>query len=330
MEANISIWLKDHLGLAYMCEADVTSLMYHPRHGNLCRKLLEFLCESTLCSQKYPHVHVEEEYERSMQYLKDKTAELKKKIEDIEIYIRDYENEERELTYLRTRLKLLRNILETQQKARKDLEDVVNRPNWGIDLVSRKIDEIDYLNNEDLQQIYAPSGETDMLTKTDDQNAILTRRMASLDDELNDLLAKTDIIHRALSKLLGAIASQLGELEDENIQMPEMDHNKLEALKIPPHEVIELDSNTEGKKLKDQNVILEKNVQDLLEQVTSREQNCLAHRSKFIATYKEQLEKCLSLLRSIPEGHKIKEQLDCEHWGMANPGSGDIRSKVDV
>lgn len=301
-EANrITKWLQDHLGLPSICADDLDSLRLHPRHGTLCRRLLDFLARSTLCSQKYPHVFAKEEYESSVESLVGKTRELDDITSQIRDYIRDHENEERELSYLRSRLKCLEDIQEVQRFSSKILEEIVNRPNWAISRVSSQIDEISFLSSKNLHSPYIAPVELDTISRSDDSTALMNRRMASVDEELKDLTTKANTLNQAISTQLTEIASTIAQVSEEDLHLREPSEHELVVFRIPEIEEEELDVDHEAKKLKDSNRKLAKNVIKLNLQLIDMKKSYETRRSNIIFSYKDQINRSSTLLKNLDE-----------------------------
>lgn len=294
MDNDLSRWLKDHLGLPYMSEADVSTLMYHPRHGNLCRKLLKFLAESTLCSQKFPHVYVIEEYKEVIESLTDRNQQLDQAIGSIEKLLCDHHNQERKLNSLRSQLDCLEDFHIKYTKAMNTLETIANRPNWRIQQVDHKIDEIDYIDSGDFLQIYSDCPETE-LSKADEHSALTSRRLNVVDEELHDLKEKVNIIHQAISKVFSGIKALVDNVEEdeESLQLPELSKHHLDSIKVPGTEDVEVITDQEARDLVEFNVKMTQDVKELDRQVCDMKKKYEHHKASRTSELKARIEKCL-------------------------------------
>lgn len=304
MDYDISRWLKDDLGLVHMTESDLNSLLYHPRHGSLCRRLVKFLAESTLCNQKYPDVYAQEEYLGAVEDLNKKNDELRDIVKQVENFAKDNEDQDREMNFLKMRLAHLKKIEDLQRTSTKALEEIANRPNMEIELVTRNIEEIEYLSNTDLNSLYP----TIELNKSD--SAVTTRQMTAVDEELNDLMKKAQIMHQAITMTLRAIVEKM-ENTDSGLNLRKTSAQNLIALRLPKIEEVTLDDMEPAEKeLKENNVELSEKVCELNQQVTELSRQYESRRAEMISAHKKELEKCLNMIISWEEIESVLQNVN--------------------
>lgn len=211
MEVNISSWLKDHLGLTHMSEADLNSLMFHPRHGSLCRRFVNFIASSTLCSQKYPNVHAQQEYLAAKETLENQKSCLHQALVDLERLVRENENDERYLCCLNSRLEYLKELHQTQENSMKALEEIAASPNLIIEQVVRNIGDADYMSNSDLEAIYSgdPAETVASTAWTSLDGPVSERQMALIDEEFKSLKAQIELLHKVVNRVLNSVHGKL-------------------------------------------------------------------------------------------------------------------------
>jgi len=277
---DIPKWLKDDLGLPHMCEADLNGLIFHPRYGTYCRSLTNFLVRSTLCNIKYPDVYANEEFRSASKYLSEKKGDLHDITKTLEIYIREQENKERELIYMRSRLDHMRNIKDLVSSSIVAFEDIVNRQNDNIDLVQRVVEKADYLSKSDLSSLYPLN-----FTSNSD-STISARQMASVDEELAELRENISQLHRSISAKTQAILSKMDNV-DVNVKPMQIQIHNLNAVKIPDIDELVVTMDPEVKEMRDTNVALYHRVIDLNQQVTELGNQYKIKRLDLLKRYKD-------------------------------------------
>lgn len=296
MDCDIPKWLKDDLGLIHMSEADLSGLMFHPRHGNLCRRLIKFLTESTMCSRKYPNVYAREHYVEAMAEIERKRDHLRDSVKNLETYVKGSENEERELGFLKLRFDHLRGIEDLHRTSTEALETIANRPNIGIEQVTRNLEKLDYLSNSDLADIYS----TDKSVKFD--ATVSARQIASLDEELNDLMRKICVLHEAISEMLQEMTDKMDIWKmDEDLQLRNTDIQNLVALRVPEPEEMTVNNEPDEKALNDINNELNDKVSRLNQQITELKHLYTSRKADIIRSRKGELEQCLHNLNKLEE-----------------------------
>lgn len=289
MNYDISKWLKDELGLSHMSEADLNCLMFHPRYGSLCRRFVNFLAESTLCSTKYPNVYAKEEYEAALEEIETKNRDLRTSVKELEEVARQGENDMRELEFLKSRLSHLKTIQQMLRNHSESLETIANRPNFLIELLGRNLDNPEYLRDSSLDSMYT-------LEEDFKHDAIITnRQMSSIDDRLKESVDEIESSHANIANLAQRIILKMNNL-DYNLDMEFIATHDLEALKIPPvEEEIEY-LNQDERVLRDKNSKLTKRVSDLDQQVAELGDQYRRRKAEIRAAKSRQLEECLQVL----------------------------------
>lgn len=289
MNYDISKWLKDELGLSHMSEADLSGLIFHPRHGSLCRRFVKFLAESTLCNIKYSNVYAKEEYTAAVKELESKNNDLIHSIKELEDVARKGENDQRELEFLKSRLsqmKTIQQLLRTHSEAQ---EGLANRPNFLIEQLAQSLDKTDYLKDSSLTSMYE-------LDEDFKHEAIITdRQMSSIDDRLMELVNQIDATHSSVAALAQTISSKMNEPEC-NVKLNKVHTDDLIAIKIPPIEEEEEDSNQDEQQLRHVNADLAKKVSELDQQVAKLSGQYLMRKAAIRAAKSRELEECLAIL----------------------------------
>lgn len=294
MDYDISRWLKNDLGLAHMSEADINCLMFHPRHGSLCRRLIKFLAESTLCSLRYSNVYAKEDCEEAMRELEEKNQQLGETMENLEIHVRKNANEIRELNFLTEKLDYLTKIDELQRASAEAFEAIASRPNFSLEQVGCNIEETHYLGNLDLERIYS----MDDSLRTD--TTITTRQTSSIEEDFTDLIGKCEVMHQATTEVLQAITKKMNSL-DCDIDLKRTNVENLLAIKMPECEEEVLEADPEEKELKEQGRKMIEKICELDHQVTELSDQYKQKKLELNKRYKEQLEKDLQFLKKLQE-----------------------------
>lgn len=294
MDHNISIWLKDHLGMTQMCEADLNGLMFHNTHGGLCRRFIGFLAASTLCSSKYPHVYAQEKYSETLVELKRKEQNLQEALKHLEAYTKENENEERELSFLELKLTYLKNLRDLRRTSAEAFQEFLNRPNLGDQQVVRSIEKNDYTTRSTLETVYSVV-DLDKLETT-----FSTRQIASLDNRMKSTVRKINLIHSAITKTYLSITSQM-DIVDETLQLKNTNIQNLVALHDPEFEEISLDPDLEEKELRDKNEDLCSKISDLNQNVTELASRYKVEKTNVYKQYKKQIKNCLESMANLRE-----------------------------
>lgn len=294
MDHNIPRWLKDELGLAHMSEADLNSLMFHPRHGGLCRRLVKFLADSTLCSQRFPNVYVKEDYDDAMRGLAFREELLGQTIDSLRTQMRTCDASTREVNFLTEKLVYLSSIVELQQKSAEAFETIASRADLNIEQVSTQIKNRGYFNNQDLESLYQEDIPNDL------DISVTTRLMSSAEKELEGLTTKAETMHLAISTLLQSINKSMAGV-DVNLGVRNTNVEELAAFKIPDFEEVILDADPNGKNLKEQGDRLLEELSQLNQQVIELSEQYTCRKNEINNVYKEELGKNLNLLKKLQE-----------------------------
>lgn len=323
MDYNLPRWLKKDIGLLHMSESDLNGLMFHPRHGGLCRRFIKFLAESTLCKQRYPTVYAQEELDEANRELDSKSRLLRSTIVELGNYIKEGENKQRELDFMADKLDYLRSIEELHRKTVERLEKIVNRPNHNLELIRESISthSANYLTNNDLKGLYSCDlkellqnhlKNISLTNKTADNGQPATatgghlpliKRQQSLqtENEYNDLIKKIGTMHQAVTIVLGEIIKKMSKLDYDQIELrtrPVLIEELL-ALKMPHCEEIIVEANSEEKELKQRNEKLFKQVNELELQVIDLANQYKLRREEITNQCKEELQRTKSIPVSL-------------------------------
>lgn len=262
MDCDLNKWLKDDLGMGAMSEADLYGILYHPRHGTLCRNFLKFLAESLLCSKKYPDVYVREEYEETLQEFDQKTAELKDIKRQLEIAAESHENDVLELAFLEKKFEYLKDIEHLIRKSNELMEEVVNRPISGIEKIAERIEAFDSLGYKEHEKIYS---------KTDFSRA--TPRLVPTNENLRSTIDMIENLHGAITGTCRNLETKIDVLKTE-FQPSTIDIHNLASLELPQVQEVVEEPEKEAHKLRSTNI-------ELCDKIKNLNQQVVAMRDKF-------------------------------------------------
>lgn len=285
MDPNISRWLKDDLKLVHMSETDLNGLMFHPRHGSLCRRLVKFLAESTLCSVRYPTVYAKEEYEEAIDELSKKRQIRQGILDKLYNYVKDQENIETEVSFLARKLDYLKRIEDLQQTSRTAMEDIVNRPNFNLEQASRTIESANYLTDHPLDNLYS-SEDIDKPI----ENLPTEIDISAADESLTTIVHKVNVMHIMITKLYEKITQAIDKNHCD-VSLKKLQVADLVALKVPIFKELVLDADPIQKELKRTITGLCHRVQELNQQVCEMKKKYLKERGDIIKVAKESLTK---------------------------------------
>lgn len=210
MEINLNIWLKDHLALHTFSENDISGLVYHPKHGALCRRFLKFLIDSTLSAKKYPNVYARDDLESVKLELADKQRTLNLTINDLEKYTREIEVKESNLNFLHSKLQHLKILDSMQRTSISFNEEILNRSN----VFSRHLTEDRKIKanfpKSNLNSMYT----LEQLEQVDDVS-MSEKEKSLLDKEIEELLDNCNLTREVVLKLINSIKKS-----SEQIQIP--------------------------------------------------------------------------------------------------------------
>jgi hypothetical protein len=299
MDFNLSKWLKDDLGLKHMSEADMNNLVYHPRHGSLCRRLVKFLTESTLCSKRYPNVFAQEEHEEAKRDFESNKQLIEALLLKLETQMRTTENVSNELKFISEKYKCLTGIEDMLRTTTEALEEMASRPNVSLIEVGRNLENPKYLGNLSLETLYAtfPSYHQKSYTSSD---KITRRDLANVNDDYQNLTSKAKIMHDSISELLSSIMEAMSKT-DCDVELKKTSVTLMKALKLPDCEEVELEFDPEEKQLRDQREQLLKELQEIDQQVNELAQQYDVLKADLNNRYKLELEKDLALLERLQQ-----------------------------
>lgn len=290
---NLTTWLQHDLGLKNMSEADLAGLMYHPRHGTLCRRFLKFLAESTLCSRKYPDVNAQEEFQAASQELEEKKVELYDIIDKLDERVRSREILERELDSLRQRHEFVKRIEDLIKTTNEALEQMAERPNFCFEKVRRNLEDPSYLDSAHLEPIY----ELDKLIESRAPRELNERHKRKVEDQYKQTLEAAEsqlkairLLHREALSL--ANDAGLGDLKRSTI-------DEFEALKIPKCVEVEVEINQEERELERERNELKANIALERQQVAELRRQHLSERASLNRKYERELAEELDFLKSV-------------------------------
>lgn len=300
MDSDLNIWLKDDLGLVHMSAADLNGLMFHPRHGGLCRRLVRFLAESTLCSTRYPTVYVKEEYQEAAANLATKDKELQDVLNIVYNYTRDQENVELELGFLAQKLDYLKRLEDLQQTSKTAMEEIVNRPNFGLEQVSRNINTSEYLSETVLKDMY----HIEDVNKLEDlpvvEDTLMEDETSMVEDSIHKITRKVNMMHRAISalykKITDAISRNSCDVSPKNMQKDD-----LVALQVPTFKEIHPEMNSDERELRKANTELVHRVNQTEQQVGTTMKQFLAKQNEITKTTVVSLNRILDVFKRIEE-----------------------------
>lgn len=282
---DLTKWLQQDMGLKDMIEADLTELVTHPRHGTLCRKFLQFLVDSTLCSRKYPNVNVSEDIIKAEQDLKMKEENLETLMDELEIRKSQNEDYNFELHYLKSRQEYLKNINDLRKTSGDALEQMLDRPHLrSIEQVGKLIDENEYLIEANLKKRwFNPTTDIDSISIEDDETTLTQK----IEQQVKEVKMMHKIITDRLRSIQTRMASLEGNLEPKNVPV-----NMLNALKIPKYEEVIIDKSAEeqGVLLKNRNVQLHLEVSELIKRVSALVDQYRSERSKILSQHKRRIQ----------------------------------------
>lgn len=297
MDLDTTNWLKDHLGLIQMSEADLSYFMFNPRHGTLCRRFIKFLVESTLCGKKYPHAFAQEENLEAKQELVRTTAELRDTISNLDVYIKTQENDERELSFLKLKSNYLHMMEDLKKTSTEALENIADRQNFVLEQVSQNIDECSYSSDPNVGDIYAhinPNADSNSAN----MGPISRAQISSLDDRILELVNKTNTMHSAISKLYEHINTKMDNI-GRNLEVKKTNLENLVGLRPPKFEKIELHMGVDEKRLKVLNSDLVDKICKLNQQVLNLNDVYDSKISKIYNTQKEKIRECSDVMNNL-------------------------------
>lgn len=287
-------WLKEDLGLVHMCEADLNSLKFHPRHGSVCRKLLEFLVKSTLCARKYPDVYAQEEYDEAMSIFNSKQVEKQSAIKELSDTTRNYEDEEREQNFLTQRLECLKKVQYLQKTSSEALQEIADRPNLGIEQVRYNIDRSsEYLSSNPLEKLYSPLAEF-----TNPEPGITNRHISLVDDEFSNCKQKIKVLFEAIAKVHSEVEEKIGTF-GHDLQTKKTNLDKLIAIQAPDVEEVILDLDEDERELKTKNTELISRITELDREIRKMQSLYESRSIKIVKQSQIDVDKYLFVLEAV-------------------------------
>jgi hypothetical protein len=297
MDINLSKLLKDDLGLRHVSEADLNNLVYHPRHGSLCRRLVKFLAESTLCSRRYPNVYAQTEHEQLKKEFQSKEQLISTLLLKLETQIRISENVERELRYVVEKHEKLKGIEDLLRTTTDAFEQMACRPNISVIEVGRNLENPKYLGNLSLETLYTsfPSYHQQSYITSD---KITRRDLANVNDDYHNLTSKARLMHDSISKLLTSIYELITK-NDCDVSLNKTSVASLKAIRLPDCEEVEMEYDPDERQLCEKRAKLLKELRDADQQVNELMQPYNDFKINLNKRYKEELEEELALLKCL-------------------------------
>lgn len=296
---DLTRWLQSDLGLKNLTEADLNALVYHPRHGSLCRRFLAFLAESTLSHKKYPNIYAREECEGTQLDLMTKEQELGHIKLVLERQLQTSSNTELELKFLKDKHQHIASLEDLLRATTKALEEIASRPSVAFERARRIIKEanLNYLSNDDIEKIYSIG-----LSSGGAHSACPT----PTDEELSKCVQTVDTIHRAISSLLTDVSSKIdtNAVQSRTLKQPNIE--SLVALKIPECERLELEANPEELELTERRAALRRAIELLSMEVKALDDKLSAEKQKLEENFKRQREVDVNFLEKL---QRLEEEI---------------------
>lgn len=298
---NLSKWLKDDLGLKHMSEADMNNLVYHPRHGSLCRRLIKFWTESTLCTRRYPNVFAREQCEEALGELQQKEELSRGLLLNLESQLRVNENTKNELKCSTERHACLVSIEDMLRTTTEALEDMVSRPNFALEQVGRLLDDPSYLGDISLETLYKsnqPNDPLDSLNTRPSTGMVTRREVASAKEEHEKLVTRAELMHHTISNVLATVteAVEQSEADIKELRVENTNVEQLQALRVPDCQQVEVEADPEERQLRKQRERLVRELIECNQQVDGLAQQYTSSKLESNKSYKLQLEEDLALL----------------------------------
>ena len=300
---DLTRWLQNDLGLRNMTESDLNGLMYHPRHGSLCRRFVKFLADSTLSNKKYPNIYAREEYEEAKSELAKRNQVLHQTMMDLERQMQACGNTEMELKFLKDKHQYLLGLEDLLRTTTEALEEIANRPSMSFEQVQRNIEQAKYLDNTDLEKIYSFDEMQKFLSST--QRVPSSHELNSINDEYNRLTQTVEIMGRAVGMLLAKFSDKISNFK-EGIVLSQPNVESLEALKMPDCEEIVLEANPEELALKEKRVNLTRSLELVGREVRELSDRYKSEKLNMNVNYKQALQEDINFLQKLS---KIEEAI---------------------
>lgn len=288
MDYDISKWLKDELGLAQMSEIDINGLMFHPRHGTLCRRFVNFLAESTLCKQRYSDVLAKQSYTSRLEEYQTKKKELHSITKNVRSVSQDLDDKKRELEFLHLKLDYLVKIDLMRKTCIDAFRDIADQPKLGLEKVVREINQFDW--HTDVENVTSFSNETEL---DDPTTSYTTRQMSNIDETLKICIENLNTLFTDIPYITSQIIDKI-QKEAYKLSLKVIDFEKLVALHEPKFEELVIEENEQEKALKEMNVALTEKVISLDQQVAELKKQYELRSAEIFNSRKDQMKSCLS------------------------------------
>lgn len=288
--------------MMYGYESDLNRLKYHPYHGTLCRRLLNFIEESTLWIKDYPNVYAEEEYHDATEELRKSEEELEETSRSLVSHVDNSEDRERERTFLRSRLKCVHTTHDLLTSSIEILKGIIDRPTLAFEQLGEKCDDTGYLSDPTLIQMYPPLGYKEWEINPS------RRQITQIEDEIEATRISINEIHQTLKDLISIIDGPLEEYTKQDLSIKHVPIERLEAIKVPPVEELVVEEIPGAGKLKEINNERKERVCKLDEEVCELRLRFQSKRQQIIEMRKEELLKSTNAIKSMIEIDNILQQ----------------------
>lgn len=285
MDINQTQWLRKELGLSQMNENDLNSLMFHPRHGGLCRRFLQFLAQSTLCSQKFPTVFAEEQYQTSKENLETKSNELRTEAFQLEKSINRCRNKEQELNFLKQKSQYLMELEHLYATSIVKVEKILDRPNEALEKSLETIKTSShYLANNDIEALYIHDLKT--IPRPIEPNL----KAPQLRKEYSTM--KTDVINmiRAVLIVMKSVQQKMSSIDWEGLEVEKRPCiEELVAFKMPKCKEILVETDEDVRKMRIENQNLINRINESEKLIVDLAQLYQTRRDGIVERFKEEL-----------------------------------------
>lgn len=201
---ELTLWMQNDLGLTHMNETHLRGLIYHPRHGSLCRRFINLLKESTLLTKKNPGLTATDDLNKLQAIVKEKSDKLETIKSDLNKLASSREREELRIIDLNEQIEVEQSSNKALELAASTLEKISERPK-SYSCYKKNLEDLkDALSNIS-DNIYSNRLVNDLKNKTDTQQATLDK---AKDNRNYDRLAQSvEALINIISNLLNQVSS---------------------------------------------------------------------------------------------------------------------------
>lgn len=208
---NINSWLRE-LNTDFN-EFDLRHLIYHPRHGQLCRTFIDFLLKSTILKSKADTLFVDEQYANLESILTEKKDILEQTCNSVKDLTREGRIKEANLNYLKSSSKYISDLDTMQTNLMKYTSSLLDRE----DIFDNIIDTDGQVHLEwpisKLELVYT----RDSLDKVDYHDLIENNYIKLDSESLRKLILEAGCRRKQIVELLETIEGNF----DNNIELPQ-------------------------------------------------------------------------------------------------------------